>query len=318
VVASDTHSSLKRPAETLLEEHADVKQRNKRLYAGLLGTLQRFSREEAQIQNTTAAQRRAEVERRAAEKAEEGSRRLRQQARDEMRRSRWGARPGTMSLMGNDGAVAVPTWRANTLHCCLHLRREGEIARRRELNAQAACQRLAALYATRLARADKLSSRLLLTATAPQLYWCPAKSCAEVEDSTLKAEQATRHVTWKAAVLEELAAEQAVLMQKMTQRPTGRVPMGHEMGAAMDTMDVGAATVDTNDEGAVPAAGDEKPQLQLEAEMFGTDIQEAGGDQQAPGDDEASNDLQTAVEDIQDAGNDIQEAAEDVREALKA
>ncbi|KAI3432856.1 hypothetical protein D9Q98_010439 [Chlorella vulgaris] len=282
VVASDTHSSLKRPAETLLEEHADVKQRNKRLYAGLLGTLQRFSREEAQIQNTTAAQRRAEVERRAAEKAEEGSRRLRQQARDEMRRSR-----------------------------------EGEIARKRELNAQAACQRLAALYATRLARADKLTSRLLLTATTPQLYWCPAKSCAEVEDSILKAGQATRHVAWKAAVLEELAAEQAVLMQKMTQRPTGRGPMGHEMGAAMDTMDVGAATVDTNDEGAVPAAGDEKPQPQLDAEMFGTDIQEAGGDQLAPGDDEASNDLQAAVEDIQDAGNDIQEAAEDVREALK-
>ncbi|EFN52233.1 hypothetical protein CHLNCDRAFT_54556 [Chlorella variabilis] len=80
----------KRPAEgSLLEENVDVKRRNKRLFGAILGTLQRFSREEEQAKTTAAAQRRAELERKAEEKKAEEGRRLRQQARDEMRQMRY-------------------------------------------------------------------------------------------------------------------------------------------------------------------------------------------------------------------------------------
>ncbi len=58
--------------------------------------------------------------------------------------------------------------------------REGEMARRREMRIQAACGRLEALYAGRMARMDKLASHFLRTATGPSLYWCPGKPCREL------------------------------------------------------------------------------------------------------------------------------------------
>lgn len=58
--------------------------------------------------------------------------------------------------------------------------REGEIARRNEMRIQAACGRLEALYAGRMARMDKLASHFFRTATGPSLYWCPGKPCREL------------------------------------------------------------------------------------------------------------------------------------------
>lgn len=90
------------------------------------------------------------------------------------------------------------------------------MARKRQISAQAACKRLEILYATRLARADKLSSRFLLTKTGPRLYWCPGKPCSELD--RLAEVQQQEHVAWKAAQMEQLEQEKAQLLEQLTRR----------------------------------------------------------------------------------------------------
>ena len=100
--------------------------------------------------------------------------------------------------------------RIRTSRCC----REGEVARKRQISAQAACKRLEILYATRLARADKLCSRFLLTKTPAPVYWCPAKHSKETE--ALAEAQRAEHVAWKAAQLEQMEQEKEQLMVQLT------------------------------------------------------------------------------------------------------
>ena len=82
-------------------------------------------------------------------------------------------------------------------------RRDGDVALKRDISVQAACKRLELLYATRLARADKLCHRLLLTTpqAGPPLYWSPAKPCAETE--ALRGQQLLhrRQSSWGASEL---------------------------------------------------------------------------------------------------------------------
>lgn len=89
------------------------------------------------------------------------------------------------------------------------------MARKRELSAAAAVKRLEILYATRLARVDKLSSRLLLTQQGPRLYWCPAMPSKETE--ALAEAQRAAHAAWKAGQMEQLEAEKAALYAQLTQ-----------------------------------------------------------------------------------------------------
>ncbi len=88
------------------------------------------------------------------------------------------------------------------------------MARKRQISAQAACKRLEILYATRLARADKLCSRFLLTKTPAPVYWCPAKHSKETE--ALAEVQRAEHVAWKAAQLEQMEQEKEQLMVQLT------------------------------------------------------------------------------------------------------
>lgn len=100
------------------------------------------------------------------------------------------------------------------------------MTRKREISAAAACKRLEILYATRLARADKLSSRYLLTASGPPLYWTPGKPCRETEAAAER--QRAAHGEWKAAQLEALEIEKAALVEQMAARQAPRV--GEESG----------------------------------------------------------------------------------------
>lgn len=110
-------------------------------------------------------------------------------------------------------------------HHCLHCCSEGEIARKRQISAQAACKRLEILYATRLARADKLCSRFLLTKTPAPVYWSPAKPSKETE--ALAEAQREEHVAWKAAQLEQMEREKEQLMAQLT-APRRRAGEGGE------------------------------------------------------------------------------------------
>lgn len=110
-------------------------------------------------------------------------------------------------------------------------RREGEVTRKRQISAATACKRLEILYATRLARADKLCSRFLLTKTPAPVYWCPAKPSKETE--ALAEAQREEHVAWKAAQLEQLEREKQELMAQLTaprRRPGEGAPAGEASG----------------------------------------------------------------------------------------
>lgn len=165
----------------LHDEKPDVKRRNQRLFGAILGTLQRFSREEEQIRSTAAAQRRAELEQRAEQKKLEAVAEAKRQAREEMRQLR-----------------------------------EGEIARRNEMRIQAACGRLEALYAGRMARMDKLASHFFRTATGPSLYWCPGKPCREL--ASLEEQQRQEHEAEKEQLRQQMEQEKAELVMHLSRR----------------------------------------------------------------------------------------------------
>ncbi|KAL4423850.1 hypothetical protein ABPG75_001151 [Micractinium tetrahymenae] len=165
----------------LLDEKPDVKRRNQRLFGAILGTLQRFSREEEQIRSSAAAQRRAELEQRAEQKKLDAVAEAKRQAREEMRQLR-----------------------------------EGEIARRNEMRIQAACGRLEALYAGRMARMDKLASHFLRTATGPSLYWRPGKPCREL--APLEEQQRQEHEAEKERLRQQMDQEKEELMAQMSRR----------------------------------------------------------------------------------------------------
>ncbi|KAL4446225.1 hypothetical protein ABPG77_003032 [Micractinium sp. CCAP 211/92] len=165
----------------LLDDKPDVKRRNQRLFGAILGTLQRFSREEEQTRSTAAAQRRAELEQRAEQKKIEAVAEAKRQAREEMRQLR-----------------------------------EGEMARRREMRIQAACGRLEALYAGRMARMDKLASHFLRTATGPSLYWRPGKPCREL--APLEEQQRQEHEAEKERLRQQMEQEKEQLVAQMSQR----------------------------------------------------------------------------------------------------
>ena len=178
--------------------------------------------------------------------------------------------------------MSIPRWR---LPCCLLARREGEIGRKRDLSAQAACKRLEILYATRLARADKLSARFLLTQTGPPLYYCPAKPSQET--AQLAEAQRQAHQLWKAGEMERLEREKAQLMARLTQPPRQRGQQQQRPGEAeqqqgegeeeppevrqesdVDVAMVGAEAVEEEEEGsdedmqAQPSPGHEQQQEQ--------------------------------------------------------
>jgi hypothetical protein len=128
-----------------------------------------------------------------------------------------GTVPPLLQAPGLTPCAGHPLLAAIRVACCC---REGEIGRKRDLSAQAACKRLDILYATRLARADKLSARFLLTQTGPPLYYCPAKPSQE----TVQLAEAQRqvHQLWKAGEMERLEREKAELMARLTQPPRQR------------------------------------------------------------------------------------------------
>lgn len=165
----------------LLDEKPDVKRRNQRLFGAILGTLQRFSREEEQIRSSAAAQRRAELEQRAEQKKLEAVAEAKRQAREEMRQLR-----------------------------------DGEMARRREARIQAACGRLEALYAGRMARMDKLASHFLRTATGPPLYWRPGKACREL--APLEEQQRQEHEAEKERLRQQMEQEKEALVAQMSRQ----------------------------------------------------------------------------------------------------
>ncbi|KAL6769427.1 hypothetical protein ACKKBG_A30965 [Auxenochlorella protothecoides x Auxenochlorella symbiontica] len=170
----DESRGLKRePEGAALEERADIKKRNRRIFGSLLGTLAQFKAAEEGSANLEVSKRRAAL----LQKAEQRSSNASRLARETLLRQQKDAR-----------AEAV--------------------AERARVAIEANLKRVELLTAQRLARHACWDAQYLLTpaSAGPRLYWRPAKD--SVATAGLWAAHKLERAEWKAAQLARLAEEQ--------------------------------------------------------------------------------------------------------------
>ncbi|KAG1660046.1 hypothetical protein FOA52_010031 [Chlamydomonas sp. UWO 241] len=171
----------KRPAERIaVPEDAGMRKRNRRMFAGLLGTLQQFSKEEQQFQGTSVAQRRVDQQKRAEERAVA--------ERDQIR-------------------LAVSAARVEA--------RMADIAKLQEVNIAADIKVLEIMYAKKVAKKESLA-HFLTTSTSPHLYWVPAEP-SPATDVLFESAKGTMQ-TWRANTLAQLEAEKEGLLSRAAAR----------------------------------------------------------------------------------------------------
>uniref|UniRef100_A0A7S3QNY5 Pinin/SDK/MemA protein domain-containing protein n=1 Tax=Dunaliella tertiolecta TaxID=3047 RepID=A0A7S3QNY5_DUNTE len=157
-----------------------ARKRNRRMFGALLGTLAKFSEEDAKFRASDVATRRMEAQRKAEERERQRS--------EELRRREIEARQE---------------------------RREEELSKLSEISLATDTKLLELMFMKRIARKQALSN-FLCTKSHPPLYWMPAMPCPATDK--LLEEQKLKFEEWKIATLEELEVEKEALRKRSEER----------------------------------------------------------------------------------------------------
>ncbi|XP_021909995.1 pinin isoform X2 [Carica papaya] len=178
-IKKDTEIPLTEPVPRVLpkDEDPSVVNRNKRMLGQLLGTLEKFRKEDMQLSGTEAFMRRSNSLQRAEQRAREESERLRQQEREQIAE-----------------------------------KRRRDLTLRARVAAKAEEKKLELLF-LRWSEHHKKLTNFIRTKAEPPIYYLPTKPLNE--DTTLLEQQKEQMLLeWKAARREELSEYQKQIAQQ--------------------------------------------------------------------------------------------------------